>query len=64
MVWREREREREVGERQGETRTVRHELPNVKSHMGGETIGATIIHYKGNKCVIRMRVVLLPGSGL
>ena len=60
--------EREVGERRGATGTVRHKLPSFGSRNGGETLRAAIIHYKGNKCAITMRGLVLPqglpGSGL
>jgi hypothetical protein len=52
--------EREVGARHGASGTVRHELPSFGSRNGGKILRATIIHYKGNKCVITMRGLILP----
>jgi hypothetical protein len=42
-------------ERQGATGMLRHELSDFRSRNGGETLCVTIVHYKGNKCAIRMR---------
>jgi hypothetical protein len=52
--------EREVGVRQGASETARHKLPSFGSRNGGETLHVAIIHYKGNKCAVTMRGLVLP----